>query len=474
MDEAMLLRAALRQDLATFIHRTFLEVSPAAQVKMTWYMQAIAWHLQLCAERKITRLIINIPPRYGKSISASVAFSAWLLGRNPAERIVCVSYSAELAGRFARDTRSVMQSGWYREAFPETRLGGRAANHDFHTTRKGYRFTTSVDGTLTGVGGGIFLLDDPNPASDERSAVARESVNDWYRGTMRSRMDNARTGVIIAIQQRIHPDDLSGYLLANDSEKWVHLNLPAIATKDELIPIGPGKYHQRCVGEVLDPERENREELAIRASSMTSQTFSAQYQQNPVPDDGEIVRWRWFKRYTVAPFIEEGDRFVQSWDTATKAGELNDFSVCTTWLIKGRDYYLLDVWRGRATFPELKRQVYAEAARWGIDSLLIEDKGSGTQLIAQLLEEDSPALPRPVARLPKEDKATRMSAQTDRIEQGHVHIPVEAPWLAAFRSEMLQFPKGKFDDQVDSVSQFLQWVTERPAIGEMWIGTYRI
>jgi predicted phage terminase large subunit-like protein len=175
----------------------------------------------------------------------------------------------------------------------------------------------------------------------------------------------------------------------------------------------------------------------------------------------------------VAPALEEGDRFVQSWDTASKAGELNDFSVCTTWLIKGRDYYLLDVWRGRVTFPDLKRQVYTQAARWGIDVLLIEDKGSGTQLIAQLQEEDHPTLPRPIARMPKEDKATRMAAQTDRIEQGHVHIPLEASWLATFRSEMLQFPKGKHDDQVDSVSQFLQWATERSPTGSFFMASFR-
>jgi predicted phage terminase large subunit-like protein len=332
-----------------------------------------------------------------------------------------------------------MQAGWYRSAFSGTRFGSRNATHDFNTTRKGYRFTTSVDGTLTGIGGSFFMIDDPNPASDERSAVARESTNDWYRGTLRGRLDDPRRGVIVVIQQRIHEDDLSGYLLANDAEQWVHLNLPAIAIRDELIPIGPGRFHQRRVGDVLDSDRE----------------------------------WSWFKRFTTAPNWEQGDRYVQSWDTANKAGELNDFSVCTTWLVKGRDYYLLDLWRGRPTFPELKRQIYALAARWGTDVLLIEDKGSGTQLIAQLEEEDDPALPRPIARLPKEDKVTRMAAQTDRIEQGHVHIPLEIWWLASFRSEMLQFPKGKFDDQVDSVSQFLQWVTERPAVGSFFVTDFK-
>lgn len=459
-------RMACRQHLSMFIDRTFREVSPADQVAISWYLEAVAYQLERCARREIRRLIINIPPRHGKSISASVAFVAWLLGHDPSERVVAISYAADLASKFARDTKRVMESRWYAYAFPGTRLGGRAATHDFETTKRGSRFTTSIDGALTGLGGNIFVIDDPNQASDERSAAGRAKVIDWFQGTLLSRANNARKSVIIVVQQRVHVDDLSGYLLENEPDDWVHLNLPAIAMQDERIAIGPDRWHQRLVGDLLDPVRETRETLEQRRRSMTSQTFSAQFQQEPVPEDGEIVTWSWFKRYVELPHFTMEDRYVQSWDTASKAGELNDFSVCTTWFVKGRDYYLLDVWRGRVTFPDLKRQVYAQARRWGIDTLLIEDKGSGTQLIAQLEDEDSDWLPRPIARTPKEDKITRMAAQTAWIEQGHVHIPVQASWLATFQSEMLQFPNAKHDDQVDSLSQFLQWITERPSVGQ--------
>lgn len=350
-------RLACRQHLSVFLDRTFREVSPADRVEISWYLEAIAHHLELCAERKIRRLIINIPPRHGKSISASVAFVAWLLGRDPTERIVAVSYAADLALKFARDTKRVMESDWYAKVFPKTRLGGRAATHDFETTKRGSRYTTSIDGTLTGLGGNIFVIDDPNQASDERSAAGRQKVIDWYRGTLVSRANNARRSVIIVVQQRVHVEDLSGYLLENEPDNWVHLNLPAIATQDERIAIGPNRWHPRLVGDLLDPIREDKTTLEQRRRTMTSQTFSAQFQQDPVPDDGEIVKWSWFRRYGPELAFEEGDRYVQSWDTASKAGELNDFSVCTTWLIKGRDYYLVDVWRGRVTFPELKREV---------------------------------------------------------------------------------------------------------------------
>ncbi len=389
INERVAINHALRTDLSAFIDYTFREVSPADRVEISWYLEAIAYRLQLCAEREIKRLIINVPPRHGKSISASVAFAAWLLGRNPSERVVGISYGSEVAMKFARDTKRVMESDWYRRAFPQTRFSARAATHDFQTTKRGGRFTTSIDGAITGLGGDIFLIDDPNQASDARSAVSRQAVIDWYGGTLLSRLNNAREGVMIVIQQRIHADDLTGYLLSTEGEAWHHLNLPAIATCDERIAIGLCRFHDRRVGNILDPSRETLETLEQKRRGMTSQVFSAQYQQDPVPEDGELIRWSTFRRYTRAPNFEAGDRIVQSWDTASKAGELNDFSVCTTWLIKDRDYYLLDVWRGRVTFPDLKRQVYALNERHGPDVLLIEDKGSGTQLIAQLIDEAS-------------------------------------------------------------------------------------
>ena len=466
------LRLGLRLHLSAFIDRTFREIAPADRVEISWYLQAVAYHLELCAKREIRQLIINIPPRHGKSISASVAFVAWLLGHNPSERVVAISYGADLALKFARDCKRVMATDWYRLAFPGTVLSDRTATHDFETTCRGGRYTTSLDGAITGQGGNIFIIDDPNPASDATSETGRAKVLERYKGAVMSRANNARNSVIIVVQQRVHVDDLSGHLLENEAGDWVQLNFPAIAVRDEQIAIGPGQWHTRRVGDLLDPMRETHETLEKRRRNMTSKIFSAQFQQEPVPEDGEIVKWGWFKRYTASPFVREGDRFVQSWDTASKAGELNDFSVCTTWFVQDRDYYLLDVWRGRVNFPDLKRQVHALARRWGIDVLLIEDKGSGTQLIAQLEDEDHAALPRPIARVPKDDKVTRMAAQTSWIEQGHVHLPLEAPWLATLQSELLQFPDGKHDDQVDSISQFLQWVTERPDVGNLLIGTF--
>lgn len=455
------LRLALRHDLGFFIDRTFREVAPGSDFEYAWYVDAIAWHLQQCLDGKIRRLIINMPPRYGKSISASVAFVAYALGLKPATRFLCASYSEELAGQFARDTRTVMQSRWYEASFPGTRIGRRSASHDFRTTRGGGRFTTSVGGTVTGMGADIIILDDPNRAEDASSEAGRARSRLWYDTALSSRLNDKRVGVIIIVQQRVHEEDLSGHLQRQDGQEWVTLSLPAIATRDERIAIGPGRWHYRRVGDLLHPTREDPVALERQRAAMGSQLFSAQYQQDPVPADGAIIKWRWFKTYDELPLLEDGFQYVQSWDTAMKAGELNDYSVGTTWLVQSGNYYLLDVLRVKLLFPELKQRVIDYARQWGITTLLIEDKGSGTSLIDVLIDEDPAQVPRPIRREPQLDKVTRMFAQTNVIEQGRVHLPREAPWLATFRTELLQFPNARFDDQVDSVSQFLEWAGEK-------------
>ena len=228
---------------------------------------------------------------------------------------------------------------------------------------------------------------------------------------------------------------------------------------------------------MLHPARDSFATLERIRREMGSHAFSAQYQQDPLPLDGELLRWSWFRTYREPPDRQAGDLVTQSWDTASKAEEIHDWSACTTWLRRGADHYLLDVWRGRLDYPSLKRQVVALARRWRADVVLIEDKGSGTQLIQDLRAE---GVIRPIAILPEGDKRTRFYTQCAKIEAGHVLLPESAPWLDAFRRELLQFPHGRHDDQVDSVSQYLahpqhrytlresDFIICRSPIAEMW------
>jgi predicted phage terminase large subunit-like protein len=456
--ERRLLDVLLRHELVSFIQRTVQTVSPASDYLHNWHVDAMAWHLRQCFDGSIRRLIITVPPRNLKSICASVAFPAWILGQDPARRIICASYANELTSKHARDCRAVMESAWYRSVFPATRINPRKnAELEFETTRQGYRFSTSLGGALTGRGGNIIIVDDPIKPADAMSQVKRGAVKDWFDGTLYSRLDSKKHDTIIIVMQRVHQDDLVGHVLEKDAD-WVHLDLPAIAEEAQSIPIGDGEFHHRAIGDVLHPEREPMEVLDGIRAEMGSMAFHAQYQQRPVPAEGNIVKWDWFRTYIHPPAHGADGRIVQSWDTASQAGQLNDYSVCTTWLKKGKDYYLLDVMRERLEYPSLRKRVI-EMKRWhGARDVLIEDKGSGTQLIQDLRR--SKEL-RPIAIEPEGDKITRMSNQSAKIEAGQVWLPDHAPWLETFKAEILAFPNGKFDDQADSLSQFIWWAEDR-------------
>ena len=259
--------------------------------------------------------------------------------------------------------------------------------------------------------------------------------------------------------QRLHVDDLVGHVL--EQEPWVQVNLPAIAEAHQRVQIATDRFVERRPGDLLHPEREPGATLEHVKATLGTYHFSAQYQQSPVPIGGAMIRWDWFGTYRELPRQGPNDRVIQSWDTASKAEEIHDYSVCTTWQEGGNSFYLMDVVRRRLEYPELKRRVVQEAARHRANVVLIEDKGSGTHLI-QDLGRQGPV--RPIAILPEGDKITRMSAQSAKIEAGQVLLPAQAPWLHDFQSEVLQFPHGRHDDQIDSFSQFLAWVSRsRPA-----------
>lgn len=456
-DLRRLLELKTRTDLAAFIHRSFQTVVPGQRYRHSWHIEAIAWHLQQCLAGTIRRLIVTMPPRSLKSICASVALPAFALGHDPSQRIIGVSYAQELALKHARDCRAVLASAWYKALFPGTRLDPRKNTEaEFETTARGYRLATSVGGTLTGRGGSLIIIDDPMKPGEAMSATRRAAVHEWYDGTLVSRLDHKVSDVIILVMQRLHVDDLVGHVL--EKEAWTHLDLPAIAGQAHAVAIGPGEEHHRAVGEVLHPEREPLEELERLKAAMGSQVFAAQYQQAPVPAEGNLIHRAWLRRYTVPPARLAHDLIVQSWDTASKAGEIHDFSVCTTWLVRGEEQFLLDVFRQRLEYPELRRAVADLATAYAASAVLIEDKGSGTHLIQDLRRSGRLF---PIACTPEGDKVMRLHAQSVKFETGQVLLPERAPWLDDFLAELLAFPGGRHDDQVDSLAQALAWSGQR-------------
>ena len=440
--------AACRKDFVSFVRKAFHVLAPSATFQMNWHICAIAHALEQVRLGEIKRLIISVPPRSLKSLMCSVAFPAFVLGHDPSKRLIVVSYGADLAIKHGNDFRAVVNSGEYRAIFPAMRISTmKNTQTEVVTTQNGFRLANSVDGALTGRGGDIIIIDDPIAALAALSQKSREHVGDWYFNTLLSRLDDKQNGAIVLVMQRLHEDDLAGVLLRG-SDEWTVLSLPAIAEQDEQIPIGNGQVHVRHAGDVLHPAREPRDVLESLRVQLGPETFAAQYQQQPVPPGGAMIKRAWVRRYYQLP---TSGQIIQSWDVANKQGEENDYSVCTTWLIDEKKYYLIDVLRGRFDFPTLRRRVSEQAKLHEASCILIEDAGFGTALI----QEFNTAYFSVIAVTPAYAKKIRMEIQSAKFANGQVLFPKEAPWLRDLEAELFAFPRGRHDDQVDSISQAL-------------------
>ena len=464
------LRAVLRQDLGFFARGAFKELLPTTQILWNWHLDLIASCLEDILAGKRRRVIINIPPRYGKSLIASVAFPAFILGRDPTAEIVCVSYAQDLADKMSADTRRLMNSRWYREVFQTRLANARSKLGELKTAEGGSRLATSVEGMLTGRGGNIIIIDDPLKPAEAASETQRKSVNEWFDTTVTTRANDKERGAVVIIMQRLHEDDLVGHLV--EQGQWDVLALPAIAeTKEhhDYRSLGQPRAKDRDVGEALHPERESLPRIAEAREALGSYAYAAQYQQSPAPAGGGIVKVEWFPRY--GP--DDNPKFlkiIQSWDAATKISEVSSFSVCTTWgVTRDKRIFLLDVFRARLEYPDLKRKVVELAGRFHPAEVLIEDTAAGTQLVQELRHQGLHQIT-PVKV--EGSKEMRMQAQTPTLERREVWLPREAPWLQDYLHELAMFPNGRHADQVDSTSQALKAIA-LPSSAVQWLETMR-
>jgi len=451
MKQTDILAAARRTQLSMFLIKCFETLHPGQPpLHVAWYLKAICHSLENVAGGGRKRVVITVPPRHLKSITASVAFVAWLLGRDPGLKIMVASYSEDLARLHASQCRTIMESDWYRALFPGTQIRSRGL--ELGTTANGVRKAVSVGGSITGFGADLIIIDDCMKADEVRSQTKRDEIKSWFENTLVSRLNDKGTGSICSIQQRLHEDDLPAYLLEKGYE---HLNLPSIAEKHERIALADGRWHERSPGGILNPDRENAELLSELRRELGPVVFSAQYQQEPVTPEGNLLRLEWFGTYDEVPEREELLKIVQSWDTAATAAPTSAYSVCTTWgFTHDHKWLLLDVFRERLDYPDLKRAAILQQRKWRADAVLIEDASTGKSLHAELrrLGPFTPIL-WPV----REDKEIRLIATLAEVERGLFLLPREALWLEAFRSELRAFPSGKFNDQVDSFSQFVAY-----------------
>ncbi len=447
--------ALLREDFQFFLRRCFKTLNPNTEFLANWHLEAMAARLAWVRRGEINRLIINLPPRYLKSLTVSIAFPAFLLGHNPALRIYVISYGGELAAKHGADFRAIVESDWYRRAFRKMRTL-KSTDEEVTTTKRGFFRAASVGGALTGLGGDIFIVDDAQKAVDALSDARRNWLNQWYSNTLISRLDNKRKGTIIIVTQRMHTDDLTAHAMKT-SKHWEVLRIPAIADEAEDIVTGDGEddIYPREAGEALQPDRETAEMLR-EVELADPYTFAAQYQQSPVPIGGLLIQRDWLRRYTKDELPERDykSKIIVSVDPAAKGGPKNDWSVFTIWLVRENVYYLLDLVRGHYDYLQLRDVAVKLAQKYKPDVVLVEDTHVGIALAQDLRS----LAKRPIKPIPVHaNKTARLYVELGKFQARLVRFPNEAPYMAELEAELLAFPYGKYDDQVDSITQALSY-----------------
>lgn len=432
-----------RTDLLSYCRYMF-HSKTGGTFKLNWHQEKMCEALERVIIGDINRLVINIPPRSGKTEIAVVNFISWCLGNFPDSEFIHASYSKRLATNNAYNVRETMRHDAFSSVFPDVQIrNDSGAKDEFRTEQGGVVYATGAEGSITGRGagkmremfGGAIIIDDPHKPGEATSEIMRQNVIDWFSTTMESRKNNVDTPIIL-IMQRLHEEDLSGFLLSGgNGEHWHHVNIPAM---DDY-------------GSSFWPEQFPLDDLK-RKESANSYVFAGQYMQQPAPKGGGLFKDTWWQWYDDSFKHPEYNYRVIYADTALKTGQENDYSVFQCWGYHNGHAYLIDQLRGKWEAPELIRQARAfwqkhldPTNRGYLQSMKVEDKASGTGLIQTLKMEGVPVIG--VQR--SKDKYTRAVDVLAQIEAGLVHLPSHLAFTRELVNELSIFPNGKHDDQVD-------------------------
>ena len=431
------LRAEATEKFMPFAHHVYENFIEGA------HHRVIAEKLERVARGELKRLIINMPPRHSMSEFASFLMPAWFLGRNPKLKIIQATHNTELAVRFGRKVRDLIDDPAYKEIFPDTNLkeDNKGAGK-WSTTAGAEYFAAGVGAAITGRGADLLIIDDPHSEQDALSESAFDNAYEWYTSGPRQRLQPG--GTIILVMTRWGKKDLTGRLLAAQgqdvmSDKWEVVEFPAILPSDK--PLWPEFWEKDAL-------------LSIKASLPVGK-WNAQWQQTPTSSESAIIKREWWQDWEKEK-IPPVSYIVQSYDTAFSKKQSADYSAITTWGIfkpedGGPDHVvLLDARRGRWNFPELKEVAYEEHEYWEPDMVLVEAKATGTPLIDELRLRGIPALG--FAPGKGTDKVSRMHMVAPLFEAGMVWAPMHEKFADEVIEEVVSFPNGENDDFCDSMT----------------------
>ena len=410
--------------------------------------QIMAEAFERVAAGELKRLIINMPPRHTKSEFASYLLPSWFLGKFPEKKIIQTAHTAELAVGFGRKVRNLVQSEQYAKVF-DTKLStdSKAAGR-WNTHKGGDYFAIGVGGAVTGKGADLLIIDDPHSEQEAKQGNPEvyDSVYEWYTSGPRQRLQPG--GAIIVVMTRWSKRDLAGQILKgaerDGSDQWEVIEFPAILPSGN--PLWPGFW--------------SKEALESLKAELPVAKWEAQYQQNPISEGGAIVKreqWQIWDQETPPPC----EYIIQSWDTAFEKNNRADFSACTTWGVFDHpnkhgdlrpNIILLDAYKARLEFPELKKKAFEMWKEWDPDTLIVEKRAAGAPLIYEMRKMGIPLSEYTPGK--GSDKIARVNSIADLFASGVVWCP-EKRWAEEVMEEMASFPNGDHDDLVDSSSQAL-------------------
>lgn len=465
LTEKDVLDVVLRSDFRTFALKAFETVYAGTEYQAALYLDGLIYECERILAGETRRLIVSLCPRTMKSFFISVCLPAFILGKAPNKQILVVSHSEQLALPLAGQFRKIVQSSWYRKAFPKMKAApSKDTEREFITTENGYRLAISAEGSVTGLGADFIILDDVLDARDALNAEACRKRGEWIVRALFSRLNDKETSTVIVVMQRLSIWDPVAFLLARG--KWRTFSLPVLADRDYKIETGDNECQTLKAGEYLTP-RVGPAALQEIKTTHDAADFAAQYMQNPVPVGGGGIDLSLFKRFDEVPHPREFS--FLSVDTAT-GSPTGDFCVIQLWHAVDGRLYLDGQARGKFSIVKLKDIVMKALEDYKPKFVVIEKASVGPALYSMLYKELGHERAYGLLKgwTPRGAKDIRLARASIMIEQGKVFLPKDRNWIDGFVSELQAFPEGPHDDQVDAMTQaiefFMAWIKGPPQV----------
>jgi predicted phage terminase large subunit-like protein len=448
-----------RKNLLSFVKITYLLLYAGKKLSNDPYLAYLCRVAEDFAAGVTRQLVVNLPPRHGKTFIFSICLAAWILGRDPAQKIMVITHTEELSTNITSTVRKVLQLAWFRKLFPKTQIDRRKVTN-LTTTAGGSLQAFSISGHITGHGADVIIIDDPVDLKDADNQRHHEWVRRRYDEHIASRRDDPSKARMLIVLHRHHPDDLAGHVLEHGG--FQHVILEFIATRSQTYDLEHGLWH-RMEGDLLRPDAYPPEEVKrIRALP----NFPTLYQQDTTGGLGGKISPAHFGQVALegSPKLPT----VITIDPGQSGGSNNSYSVIQVWCWDGRRHLLVHQWREQCSYAKLRVQIRYIVRLYRPCHVLVEATGQGPALLSDL----KPTAQMHVHRVTPDgrSKVTRLAGHLELIRAGGIALAAHASWLVDFIAEVVAFPRSPYSDQVDAMTQYLDFMAQEP---KLWAPTPR-